>query len=61
MKDSGGTAMENFMVSTTLIPVDSSGNKDTSATRKEGLLDIYTTTLEDVEVNDQAGTLKSIA
>ena len=39
------------MVSTTLFPVDGSGNKDTSATRKEGLLDIYTTSLEDVEAH----------
>lgn len=34
VRDNGGAVMENFMVSTTLIPVDSSGNKDTSATRK---------------------------
>lgn len=49
------------MVSTTLVPVDGSGNKDTSATRKEGIIDIYTSTFEDVEVHDTAGTLAQIS
>lgn len=34
VKDSSNNPMENFMVSTTLIPVDGAGNKDTSASRK---------------------------
>lgn len=34
VKDSSNNPMENFMVSTYLIPVDGSGNKDTSSNRK---------------------------
>ncbi len=57
VKDSSNANLQNYMVSTTLIPVTAAGVKDTSATRKEGMLDPYTTTFEDVEVHSDAGTL----
>ena len=61
VKDSSNNPVQNIMVSTSVIPVDANGDKDVSGTRKEGIIDLYTTTLQDIEVYAQYDALSRIA
>ena len=48
VKDSSNNPLENYMVSTSLIPVNATGGRDYTSNRKEGIIDMYTTTLQDI-------------
>ena len=61
VKDSSNKPVKNIMVSTSVIPLDTNGGKDVSGTRTEGIFDLYTTTLQDIEIYAQYDALSMIA